>query len=1476
MNPYFQPIVYVLAKREHEPKPKPLTSPPDFFELRFIPPPDDWDSAQHQPHEILSHLPLDEIAANRSQIVAILYCFEDWEQKIWEKTKRTNDPNEKPNVTHAIVRKFSLVEFRGIPFFLLKQKGSQDSSKSLADKWNIYTDELAEQSILEEKFASAIAELNVGFLSDPYPQQLTEAELRKLQPNQTYNEETLRRAISSTLGWVRGEPVELKPISSGKSGAKVFIASANSKSPILIKIAPWLIAQQEYNGFQFVISPRLKNYIANIIPVGNNLGPVMIDQRMGVIAYSIVGYPGKELQISSLHQQLQDQSPQVVKRIENTLNHLLAELHKEPNKKSNIGKETIWGWLGDVIPAPYSGCVVTDDTANTAIRLVSYRRQGIRADSAARLAELAWHEALKTKQPLKLERFLFSESDPQKRQIILRHPDLGFRIICRFKPDNTTPWLPLWARIGMPITLTIKLDAEPVSELPYKHLTANLEQCGDLHDLLFPTSAPPLLPLSLTFPAKQGTIHGDLNLENIIFSGIAPESGSHESGWLIDFERSRADGLVAFDYAKLEIELFHHHILAAILELGVDDPDRCHAILSCLLQAIDASTFDINQRFLGLLPKDQFSETIIHWQGYQTLEQLILLLATIRQASLRIINRDKIRKIPTEMALALSLYAFTALKFPPSKTDDQYAQLMLTIAKHYANKWLPTSMPELNEQEFNRLCQKAKRQNLEAQRQLDAQLISLPQQSLIEITRLLQGTSEPLSWGQDQEAWDVASTGSVANITPILGYLWLQVKRQLQKDNGNSTPLVIPKISSTGNSCGTVDILQAGGYEFTSDIETIRERIEQEGGLFCEQDEERVPVDKITMKRRKDLNLMKDPKLTLASILAKKILMGCTHAVIDVKLGRDTKLIPTQGYLLADILPLCGLSQPITELLPNGEILDKAKALLRSLLQGLYEEQETTTQLWLQQFSSLDNSVSIEKNPPPKHINILFTSADTPQCRAIGRKLILLQLEQLFTDNGFDTLPSEYRTLYLERLPQAIGIEVPHQHPQAISIEAPHQYQAYLQSCWEKLTEKLPLLKTDPTIKQMDEQIKTPSTAAHGILNGHLAYYHFKSPTTGLVQSIDAYALDQLFGWLSDKGEEHDPDVGFWLHKLPGEDIKQGQVLITTFYRPNSQKFSPESIQSRIYHWFSQAVRFDQAVEIKQEANSMRILSWNIQWGKGVDNHVDPERIAAYIEAQKPDIIALQEVCRHYPANTGDSEPDQPSWFEQRLQNLLGNGKKWQAIFSAATDTIHPQTGVRQQFGNMILTHYPIYQIRHHTLPRPADPDYPGSQRAALELLLQTPVGVCRFITTHLEYYSPRQRQAQVDYLRQCHREGCDWFFHPPIRRNVSDTPMKSLPFTNQTLICGDLNAAPDNPTIKHLLAPFDDDTPALYDSWRYCYPNQPHPPTLGLDNPNYPAAQAFCADYLMGTTYFLSQIQAITIDDQCRASDHQPLLIEF
>src|SRR5688500_6497172 len=159
----------------------------------------------------------------------------------------------------------------------------------------------------------------------------------------------------------------------------------------------------------------------------------------------------------------------------------------------------------------------------------------------------------------------------------------------------------------------------------------------------------------------------------------------------------------------------------------------------------------------------------------------------------------------------------------------------------------------------------------------------------------------------------------------------------------------------------------------------------------------------------------------------------------------------------------------------------------------------------------------------------------------------------------------------------------------------------------------------------------------------------------------------------------------------------------------------------------------------------MRILSWNVQWCRGIDERVDPKRIAS--EAKRladPDVFCLQEVARNFPEMPGSSGEDQ-------VEELKKAFRGYEAFFAPGVDI--PGKKGRRQFGNLILTRLPVGRVMRHQLPWPALPDQRSMPRAAVEVVVQAPFGPLRVTTTHLEYYSARHRGAQIERLRELHAE---------------------------------------------------------------------------------------------------------------------------
>lgn len=282
----------------------------------------------------------------------------------------------------------------------------------------------------------------------------------------------------------------------------------------------------------------------------------------------------------------------------------------------------------------------------------------------------------------------------------------------------------------------------------------------------------------------------------------------------------------------------------------------------------------------------------------------------------------------------------------------------------------------------------------------------------------------------------------------------------------------------------------------------------------------------------------------------------------------------------------------------------------------------------------------------------------------------------------------------------------------------------------------------------------------------------------------------------------------------------------------------------------------------------MKLITWNIQWGYGVDGRVDLDRIVAHARRLGDfDVLCLQEVSAAYPELAGCDGSDQFQGLTDRLPGYT-------AVAGVATDTPH-SSGGRRSFGNMIFSRLPVLQVFRHLLPWPAEHGVLSMQRIALEATLETPLGLVRVTTTHLEYYSALQRAAQVERLRELHREAVAQA-RTARPGDASDGPFCGVPRAAAAILTGDCNFRPEALERTRLCAPIDNATPPYCDAWEIVHPGQPHAPTVGLyDKVQWPGPP-FTFDFVFVSEDLAPRVRDLQVDCASDASDHQPVLLEL
>ncbi|MDD4792688.1 MAG: alkaline phosphatase [Firmicutes bacterium] len=181
-------------------------------------------------------------------------------------------------------------------------------------------------------------------------------------------------------------------------------------------------------------------------------------------------------------------------------------------------------------------------------------------------------------------------------------------------------------------------------------------------------------------------------------------------------------------------------------------------------------------------------------------------------------------------------------------------------------------------------------------------------------------------------------------------------------------------------------------------------------------------------------------------------------------------------------------------------------------------------------------------------------------------------------------------------------------------------------------------------------------------------------------------------------------------------------------------------------------------------AHRVNVMTYNIHSGVGADLLLDLDRIADLILAEGVDIVGMCEVdC----GTQRSGEVDQAAYISEKLgyEHVYGR-------------TIYYGGG---QFGNALISRYPIRSWRNHPLPNPAG----NEPRAVLEAQVDVDGTILNVFVTHLDVKAEEGRQAQVGALLDIASQA-----------------------VGPKVMMGDFNASPHTEEIARALNEFNDTMP--------------------------------------------------------------------
>lgn len=227
----------------------------------------------------------------------------------------------------------------------------------------------------------------------------------------------------------------------------------------------------------------------------------------------------------------------------------------------------------------------------------------------------------------------------------------------------------------------------------------------------------------------------------------------------------------------------------------------------------------------------------------------------------------------------------------------------------------------------------------------------------------------------------------------------------------------------------------------------------------------------------------------------------------------------------------------------------------------------------------------------------------------------------------------------------------------------------------------------------------------------------------------------------------------------------------------------------------------------------LRVLTYNIKHGYGMDDRVDLKRAAALINRLQPDLVALQEI---------DNRTNRTGGVDQAAR--IGELTKMRHAFGSFFDY---QGG---QYGLAILSRQPLREVKNHRLPRGAEP------RSTLTVAVrprETGPEIV-FVSVHF-YRTEQQRLAQAKELLEVLKDE---------KRPV--------------IVAGDFNSTPDSPVLK-----------LFHDRWTI--------PDKGQDRFTFPSVRPDREiDYILFRPKSYWKVAEIDVLDEPLVSDHRPVLADL
>jgi hypothetical protein len=215
----------------------------------------------------------------------------------------------------------------------------------------------------------------------------------------------------------------------------------------------------------------------------------------------------------------------------------------------------------------------------------------------------------------------------------------------------------LWARLGMNIDIIVDIHSENEAVKKYRQeiektisflsISSLLDEWKNIVNIVEVKDPFDIVKYGFEFEGLSGTIHGDLNLNNI----LCPDG--EQVGFLIDFPKARKDGLIAFDLAWLEVRIWRYYLIPNIISLAAlfKNPEKtAHSMLYSALKSSDFAG-DSSKLFNSLAKYDE-EYGHIDSEILAPISNSLKIISTIREFTRKLLINTKDKQL--QYALGVS------------------------------------------------------------------------------------------------------------------------------------------------------------------------------------------------------------------------------------------------------------------------------------------------------------------------------------------------------------------------------------------------------------------------------------------------------------------------------------------------------------------------------------------------------------------------------------------------------------------------------------------------------------------------------------------------------------------------------------------------------------------------------------------------------------------------------------------------------